>query len=47
MLPMSHSKLRMSNAQGNEFFTLHSSLFVLRLTDAKVQHLRGEINFME
>lgn len=36
MLPMSHSKLRMSNARGNEFFTLHSSLFVLRLTDAKV-----------
>ena len=28
MLPMSHSKLRMSNAQGNEFFTLHSSFFV-------------------
>ena len=42
---MSHSKLRMSNAQGNEFFTLHSSF--LRFDNAKVQHLRGENNSME
>lgn len=31
MLTMSHSKLRMSNAQGNEFFTLTRRSFVLTL----------------
>lgn len=34
MLTMSHSKVRMSNAQGNEFFTHHSSF--LRFDIAKV-----------
>lgn len=45
MLLMSHSKLRMSNAPGCEIY--HSQFLVFRLTDAKVQQEKGEINSVE